>query len=68
MMRYCYSNPGSIGFVISQDGDVRAITRLGSRLVLWENIDVQLAYRPLNGFAPGQQQGPLLRRVNARVA
>lgn len=41
MMRYCYSNPGSLGFVISQDGDVRAITRLGSKLVLWENIRLQ---------------------------
>ena len=41
MMRYCYSNPGSIGFVISQDGDVRAITRLGKKLVLWENIRLQ---------------------------
>jgi hypothetical protein len=44
------------------------MTRIAEMLVLWENIDVQLAYRPLNGFAPGQQQGPLLRRVNARVA
>jgi hypothetical protein len=41
MMRYCYSHPGSIGFVISQDGDVRAITRLGGRLVLWENVRLQ---------------------------
>jgi hypothetical protein len=41
MMRYCYSNPGSVGFIISQDGDVRAVTRLGSKLVLWENIRLQ---------------------------
>lgn len=68
MMRYCYDKPGSLGFVVSQDGDIRAMTRIAEMLVLWENIDVQLAYRPLNGFAPGQQQGPLLRRVNARVA
>jgi len=46
MMRYCYLNPESIGFVISQDGDVRAITRIRKRLVLWENVrlqDIQIA-------------------------
>ncbi|MBZ4336660.1 putative sensor domain DACNV-containing protein [Corallococcus sp. AS-1-12] len=41
MMRYCYSTPGSIGFVISQDGDVRAIMRTQGKLVMWENIKLQ---------------------------
>ena len=41
MMRYCYANSGSVGFVVSQDGDVRAIMRLGKRLVLWENVRLQ---------------------------
>jgi len=68
MMRYCYDKPGSLGFVVSQDGDIRAMTRIAEMLVLWENIDVQLAFRPQNGFAPGNQHGPLLRRFNARVA
>jgi hypothetical protein len=64
MMRYCYDKPGALGFVVSQDGDIRAMTRIADALVLWENIDVQLAYKPVNGSLPG----PLLRRVNARVA
>ena len=68
MMRYCYDKPGALGFVVSQDGDIRAMTRIADMLVLWENIDVQLAYRPASGFVPGQQPGPMLRRVNARVA
>jgi len=68
MMRYCFDKPGSLGFVVSQDGDIRAMTRIADMLVLWENIDVQLAYRPASGFLPGQQPGPLLRRVNSRVA
>jgi hypothetical protein len=38
MMRFCYSRPGSVGFVVSQDGDVRAMARVGNRLVLWEDI------------------------------
>jgi hypothetical protein len=68
MMRYCYDKPGSLGLVVSQDGDIRAMTRIADMLVLWENIDVQLAYQPAGGQLSGQQPGPLLRRVNARVA
>ncbi len=68
MMRYCFAKPGALGFVVSQDGDIRAMTRIADQLVLWENIDVQLAYRPASGFAPGQQVNSMLRRVNARVA
>ncbi len=68
MMRYCYDKPGALGFVVSQDGDIRAMTRIADGLVLWENIDVQLAYRPASGFAPGQHLSPMLRRVSARVA
>jgi len=41
MMRYCYHHPGSIGFVISQDGDIRAMTRLPRGLVVWENVRLQ---------------------------
>ena len=40
MMRYCYSHPGSAGFVVSQDGDVRAITRV-NKIVPWENVRLQ---------------------------
>ena len=42
MMRYCAKYPGSVGFVISQDGDVRVMTRVESRLLLWENNQLQL--------------------------
>lgn len=41
MMRYCFSNPGSVGFVVSQDGDVRAIMHIGKKVVLWENVRLQ---------------------------
>ena len=41
MMRYCYHNPGSIGFVVSQDGEVRVITMVGEALVIWENIKLK---------------------------
>lgn len=40
MMRYCYAHPNSVGFVISQDGDIRAITRIGRRLVMWDNLKI----------------------------
>lgn len=38
MMRYCADNPGSVGFVFSEDGDVRAMTQVGGRVVMWEPI------------------------------
>jgi len=41
MMRYCNSCPGSIGFVVSQDGDVRAMTRVEDTLVVWNSIRLQ---------------------------
>ena len=48
MLRYCNEHPGALGFVISQDGDIRATMKHQSRLILWENINVQLAYRAEN--------------------
>lgn len=42
MMRICFRRPGSVGFVVSQDGDVRAMTRVGNKLIVWE--DVKLRY------------------------
>ncbi len=38
MMRYCDANPDSVGFVISQDDDVRAITKVDDDVCLWENF------------------------------
>jgi hypothetical protein len=38
MMRYCAAHPQSLGFVVSQDGDVHAMMAIGDRLVYWENI------------------------------
>jgi hypothetical protein len=48
MLRYCDANEGALGFVISQDGDIRATMKHQGRLILWENINVQLAYRAEN--------------------
>lgn len=42
MMRYCSKIPGSVGFVISQDGDLRVMTLLEEKLVIWENIRLRL--------------------------
>jgi hypothetical protein len=42
MMRYCAKHPGSVGFVISQDGDVRVMTLVNDTLVVWENIMLRL--------------------------
>jgi hypothetical protein len=38
MMKYCKSVEGSIGFVVSHDGDVRAITKMDDKVVVWDNV------------------------------
>ena len=46
MMRYCFAHPGSLGFVISQDGEIRAMTKVGGKLVMWENLQVFSFFEP----------------------
>jgi hypothetical protein len=41
MLRYCAANPNSVGFVVSQDGNVRAVTAPGNRVLLWDNVRIQ---------------------------
>jgi DisA bacterial checkpoint controller nucleotide-binding len=38
MIRYCSAYPDSVGFVVSQDGNVRAVTHSGNCALLWENV------------------------------
>jgi tetratricopeptide (TPR) repeat protein len=42
MMRYCAATPGSVGFVVSQDGDARAMTLVDGTLVVWDNLKLRL--------------------------
>jgi hypothetical protein len=41
MMRKCYQDAEAVGFVVSQDGDVRAITSHEEKVIIWENIRLQ---------------------------
>jgi len=41
MISYCWSHPGSLGLVISQDGDIRAFSKIEDKLIMWENIKTQ---------------------------
>jgi hypothetical protein len=55
MMRYCWAIPGSVGFVLSQDGDVRVMTRIADAVVVWENPLLQMELddqEPDNADAP----------------
>ncbi len=61
MMRYCAKYPGSVGFVISQDGDVRVTTKVEDRLVVWENIQLQLP-KFVSRKSPKRRRGRPLRR------
>lgn len=45
MFSYCWNNPGSLGFVISQDGDMRAIMKVQNKIIVWENLKVQRFFK-----------------------
>jgi hypothetical protein len=45
MFSYCWKHEGSLGFVVSQDGDIRAIMKVNDKLIMWENIRVQQLIR-----------------------
>lgn len=38
MIAYCWNHPAALGLVISQDGDIRAFSKIEDRLIMWENI------------------------------
>jgi hypothetical protein len=40
MFSYCHKHPDSIGFLVSQDGEIRAVKSVEGKLVMWENIKV----------------------------
>ncbi len=52
MFNYCASHSGSVGFVVSQDGDIRAITKVGVKLVMWENIRLHAGTAEPNFIPP----------------
>ena len=41
MIAYCWEHPGSLGIVVSQDGDIRVFSRIEDKLIMWENIKTQ---------------------------
>jgi len=40
MFAYCLKHPDSVGFVVSQDGEIRAIKGIDGKLYMWENIKI----------------------------
>jgi hypothetical protein len=64
MMRYCNSHAGSVGFVISQDGDIRAMTKVGQDLVVWDGVRLQrvLLRDTPNEPIVGPHKGPKRKR------
>lgn len=40
MFSYCKKHPDSLAFVISQDGEIRAIKNVDGKIYMWENIKV----------------------------
>lgn len=46
MLRYCGSHEKAVGFVVSQDGDVRTITKVNEAVVLWDRTRLQSVRTP----------------------
>ncbi|MGP8260529.1 MAG: putative sensor domain DACNV-containing protein [Acidobacteriaceae bacterium] len=44
MIAFCSKHPGSLGLVVSQDGDIRAMTSLSGNCVMFENVRVYAHY------------------------
>jgi hypothetical protein len=44
MFRYCNAHQDSLGFVVSQDGLIRAIMSVGGKLIMWENVQALLHF------------------------
>jgi len=40
MFAYCYQHSNSVGFVVSQDGEIRAVKCIDGQVIIWENIKV----------------------------
>jgi hypothetical protein len=52
MMRYCQAHPSAVGIVVSQDGDIRAMTTVKSELVMWEQLQLRAGTLDEDMFPP----------------
>jgi hypothetical protein len=46
MLRYCGVHENAIGFVVSQDGDIRTITKVEDAVLLWDRTRLQSVRTP----------------------
>ena len=46
MARYCGFNSGAVGFVISQDGGLKAVTKIGNSVLIWDKVRVHSLLTP----------------------
>lgn len=68
MLAYCNEHPGAVGFVVLQDGDVRVITCIDKRCVIFTNVkihDLQLpkseAQKKLSSFLATRPHGQIVQ-------
>jgi len=41
MIAYCWNHPTALGLIISQDGEIRAFSKIEDKLIMWEKIKTQ---------------------------
>jgi hypothetical protein len=55
MLRYCGAHESAVGFVVSQDGDVRTITKVNEAVILWDRTRLQSVRTPRSSKSKRRQ-------------
>ena len=52
VLRYCQFTPGAVGLIVSHDGAIRAATRIGPAVTLWDRVLLRRETRRRRGRPP----------------
>jgi hypothetical protein len=55
MIRYCGFNPSAVGFVVSQDGGIKAVTKVADSVLVWDKVRIHSLRTPM--FSKHRQPG-----------
>jgi len=54
MIRYCGFNPAAVGFVVSQDGGIKAVCKVADEVLVWDKVRIHSLRTPM--FSKRQQR------------
>jgi hypothetical protein len=69
VLRYCQTTPGAVGFIVSHDQAIRAATKIGDRVTLWDRVLLRQELRPKRGRPVGRRpRSPASRTASSDVS